>query len=159
MFPLFALLAAHASEPGAFSGTWAWMGGTADEAARAAAIETTVGEMPFLFRPFARARIDTATAIPPRIEIVVSGALVRLWGFETRWDGTPAQHNGDDGAAETVTRRIDGGVLVHVAQQADGLGREEYRLTGVDTLDLQMTVESSQLAIPIRYALHYRRAP
>ena len=159
MFALLSVLAAHASDADRFTGTWAWTGGAADEAARTAAIEATVAEMPFLFRPFARSRIGAATTIPASLQIVVTGAYVRLWGLETRWVGTPVQHTGDGGAPETVTRRIEGPVLVHEARQSDGLGREEYRLTGPDTLTFGMTVESDQLTLPIRYTLHYQRAP
>lgn len=167
MQAMLLVLWAHAGEPGAasvYAGTWRYVGGAADEAARMRAIEATVAEMPFLFQPFALARIDAATPIPSRLTITVSGPEIRLGegaptDVTSRWDGTPVVHAGDGGAEETITRRLVGGRLVHEARQADGYGRDEYTIAADGTLALTVTIGSDQLPRPIRYTLHYRRAP
>lgn len=161
------VLWASATEPvgaAAFAGTWRFSGGVADADARMRAIDATVAEMPYLFQPFARARIDAATPIPPSLAIVVSGAEIRLGtggpaDVVSRWDGTPVVHAGDGGAPETVTRRLVGDTLVHEARQSEGYGREEYALGADGTLALTVTVGSDRLPRPIRYTLHYRRGP
>ncbi|MEQ1565464.1 MAG: hypothetical protein ABMA64_07495 [Myxococcota bacterium] len=152
---------AFASDPlpagaAALGGSWIWSGGAADQAARAAAIDRTVAAMPLLFRPFARARIDAAIPIPSAVTLELTDTSVTVGGLSTGW-GTPLRYTTPDGADEVVTRRLEAGVLVHDGRQDGGSGTESYRLVGPDALEVEIVVESSQLEVPVRYQLHFRR--
>ncbi len=162
--------AARAEPPGAdslgaMSGYWVHVGGDEEEEeeARRAAIERTVQQMPLLFRPFARGRIERATRPVAYHHIGLDGDRLTIQSGThpaviTDVQGSPVQSIGEGGAKEVITRQITGSCLVSRSQQGKSSGSSRFCLSPEgDALTVTLTVQSDQLPSDIVFSVSYRR--
>ncbi len=152
-----------AAEIARFAGAYVYVGGDVESDQRRAAIESTCQRMIPGIRALCNKRIFRATDPPERWVIDVDGEDVTIGhadgeGTRSPWDGTAVDTIGDGGGEQAVTRQLDGGCLVHHAQQAKGSGNDRFCLSADgNTVTVTVTVASNFLPDDVVYTLTYQR--
>jgi hypothetical protein len=145
------------------AGTYAYAGGEQQQKARLAAIEKATDDMFFVTRRVARGRLKDRTAIWANVGFSFDGGMIT-----TTMSKLPTATSPENGAA--VAYRLDGdklrlsqkvaadGRLVQSFANEDGTRTNTYTLSPDGrTLNIAVTVASSQLPAPVSYTLTYVR--
>lgn len=136
---------------------------THNQAVRSAAIERSVQSVSWLFRGFARRRLNTvATACPayqllvsdPSFEVKCDGKTVFAWTFGQT--GTWTTETGDVVEVE-LTEVSDGFNLQFTSGDSGKTFRYQYQPDG--RLRVSQRIHSGMLPVPVEYGLDYVSKP
>ncbi|MFY0535164.1 hypothetical protein [Nannocystis pusilla] len=150
-------------EQNRFAGTFRYAGGEAQRQQLTDAIETTVAQLNALIRGIGRKRLTAANPIREQISFVVEGTKVTATFAAGRTisgtlGGPAVAWTADDGSPLTVAFSIVKGRLVMEFKADDGGRRSVFTLDDSgDKLTMSVTITSSRLDNPLKYALSYRR--
>lgn len=150
-------------EQSRFAGTFRYAGGEAQRQQLTEAIETTVQQLNALIRGIGRKRLTAANPIREQISFVVEGTRVTATFAAGRTisgtlGGPAVAWTADDGSPLTVAFSIVKGRLVMEFKAEDGGRRSVFTLDeSGDKLTMSVTITSSRLENPLKYALSYRR--
>ncbi|WP_177326071.1 hypothetical protein [Nannocystis exedens] len=150
-------------EQNRFAGTFRYAGGEAQRQQLTDAIETTVQQLNALIRGIGRKRLTTANPIREQISFVVEGTRVTATFAAGRTisgtlGGPAVPWTADDGSPLTVAFSLVKGRLVMEFKAEDGGRRSVFTLDeSGDKLTMSVTITSSRLEVPLKYALTYRR--
>ncbi len=156
--PVLAVLSLSAQEP-SLSGTWNQA--KADDIA--AAIDTTVADMLFIKRPFARHKLTNLNPAYRKVMIVISDLEV-LVKFDERApihmpaDGKPAPWTREDGDKFMVAAQVTKDQLIQTFKNDEGERTNIFRLSpDGKSLTMSATIKSPQLPKPLTYAIIFGR--
>ncbi|WP_434423452.1 hypothetical protein [Nannocystis pusilla] len=150
-------------EQNRFAGTFRYAGGEAQRQQLTDAIEATVAQLNALIRGIGRKRLTAANPIREQISFVVEGTKVTATFAAGRTisgtlGGPAVAWTADDGSPLTVAFSIVKGRLVMEFKADDGGRRSVFTLDeSGDKLTMSVTITSSRLDNPLKYALSYRR--
>jgi hypothetical protein len=146
-----------------WNGTYRYVGGDEDDAARLRAIERATEDMMFIARPIARRKLRDATRPYDELTIHVTRAEVTIV-TDVRWttpaDGTPRRRVDASGDAYRVSTRFVEGRLVQRIEDDALRNTNTFRLSP-DGRRMQMRVHivHDRLPAEVGYRLRYRRPP
>ncbi len=150
-----------------FNGTFAYAGGTNEQAVRVQAIDRTVAGMSVFLRPIARPRLNAVTKPYPVIALTIKDerltfarpASAQVPETTATLDGTAAPWTGDDGKPYQASfTEAPEGVLKQVIRASDGGREQTYTLsTDGQTLTVHVTITSGKFDGPLTYTLTYAR--
>lgn len=144
------------------AGTYAFVGGDAEIAAKNAAIDRATDDMFFATRGLARSKLRDVTQPRSPMGIAFTGGDIVV-------TATPTAKSPASGAS--VPYKTGGGETVKLSQRVTAEGKLVQSLVGDNgtrsmtltlgpdgkTLALQAVIESKRLPLPVRYTLTYRR--
>jgi hypothetical protein len=146
-----------------FSGSYRYAGTAAEQRAREAAIDRSVGAFFFAVRGMARTKVADRTRIMPTCKFEFSGGNIRstVPGHAVAVSpetGAPAPYRVDDDSI-VLSQRFDGQRLVQTFRADEGGTRtNEFALSPDGArLTMKATLSSPKLSIPVVYTLTYRR--
>jgi hypothetical protein len=159
---LFATVALAQDTAPSFAGTWIYAGGGGQRAKLEAAIEAATDDMNFIVAPIARSRLRDSTKVRQQLVITLDAGKISVGSEGANPAVTP--NNGSapwvnpDGDTLTVTQKVNGDKLSQTFAAGDGSRNNIYKLNKDGTaLTMNVTVKSSQLTIPLTYALTYKK--
>jgi hypothetical protein len=156
----FAVLPAMAAPP-SLQGTYTLVPEQSDDVGQA--IQNTVAQLNFLFRPIARGRLTKTNKPYQRVILSLSPDEISIITdlrapIKTNPAGAPIKWTREDGEIFDVSTVWDGTTLKQTFAAEDGQRVNEYRATeDGQGMTLQVTVSSSRLKEPLRYRLAYKR--
>ena len=149
-----------------YGGTYQFVGGDAERAAVAAAVDRVVARMSFLARGIARSSLIERAEIREAIGIFFAddGTVTVLSPGElpesSPADGAPVRVVNRFGDKSELSQQFINGVFVQRGRTDDGSGSTVFELRpDGQTLLVHRTMESSKLPQPVKYTLTYRRTP
>lgn len=149
-----------------YGGTYQFVGGGAERAAVAAAVDRAVAPMSFLARGIARSSLIARAEIRPAIAILFGddGTVSVISPGElpesSPADGTPVRVVNRFGDESELSQQFVEGAFVQRGRTDDGSGSTIFELQpDGQTLLVHRTMESSKLPQPVKYTLTYRRSP
>jgi hypothetical protein len=145
-----------------FAGTFRFGGASAEETARRAAIDKTIGTLFFAIRGIARSRLSNGTKIDPWVSFAFGQGQIRMRVPSATDAASPEQGSTvdyvNDGDRVRLSQRLAGGTLTQIFTADEGRRMNEWTLApDARTLVLKVTVTSSKLRIPLVYTLTYQR--
>ena len=127
------------------------------------AIDSVVGELFFLARPFARSKLKAATDPCPKLEIDLEPETVSIGcprdedRFVSPADGARVEMT-FEGETLTLAQEVQGDVIRQRMDGEDGVRINRYRLEGDrETLRMEIELKSPRLPRPVRYAIRYEK--
>jgi hypothetical protein len=149
--------------PWAFAGSYQYVGGVAETDALAAAVETVVQKMNFLFRGIARSRLKKSNRPSPELKLILGDDTITV--VRPGQPAVSAPANGRpvtvrlDGDDFEVTHGFDGDRLYQTFKGPKSFSRNDLVLSpdGL-TLTVFTRIESRHLPIPLLFHMTYRRA-
>jgi hypothetical protein len=147
-----------------FAGTFRFGGATAEEAARRAAIDRTVGSLFFAIRGIARSRLSSGTRIDPWVSFAFGDGKIRM-RVPSSTEASSSEQGSvteyvNNGERSRLSQRLASGKLTQLFVADEGRRMNEWTLTpDGSTLVLKVTVSSSKLSTPLVYVLTYKRSP
>ncbi|MBZ5714582.1 hypothetical protein [Nannocystis pusilla] len=150
-------------EQNRFAGTFRYAGGEAQRQGLTDAIEATVQQLNALIRGIGRKRLTAANPIREQITFAVEGTKITATFAAGRTisgtlGGPAVPWTADDGSPLTVAFSIVKGRLLMEFKADDGGRRSVFTLDeSGDKLTMSVTITSSRLDNPLKYALTYRR--
>jgi hypothetical protein len=158
LVPVLATLSLAAQES-SLSGTWHQT--KSDDIA--AAIDTTVADMLFIKRPFARHKLTNLNPAYRKVMIAISEREV-LVKFDEREpihmppDGKPAPWTREDGDKFMVAAQVSKDQLVQTFKNDEGERTNIFRLSpDGKSLTMSATIKSPQLPKPLTYSISFGR--
>jgi len=149
-----------------YAGTYQFVGGDAERAAVAAAVDRAVAPMSFLARGIARSSLIARAEIRQAIGIFFAddGTVTVLSPGEppesSPADGAPVRVVNRFGDKSELSQQFINGVFVQRGRTDDGSGSTIFELQpDGQTLLVHRTMESGRLPQPVKYTLTYRRTP
>ncbi|MCA9569565.1 MAG: hypothetical protein KC656_17080 [Myxococcales bacterium] len=152
-------MAGALADPGAFAGSWSFVGGEDERKAVGTVVEEGAGRFNFAIRPIARSKLAKVCAIDTGIsfsggtddiQIAFEGENPRTSGGPS--DGTKVQIHG-----ATVAYRVEGRKLTVDGSNENGGKLSVYELVSEGTMRVTHTVSSSTLGDPLSWTLTYRK--
>jgi len=154
--------ATAASLVGPLVGRYRFVGGQAQRAGIARAVEDVVARMGVLSRGIARKRLLAASEIPSTIEIAADGDLVTVAidgrRHVARLGGKSVRVRGRDGKRSHMRYRMHERSLVQVFDASEGDRINTFSPREGGGITLHVTIRSPKLPADVRYRLSYRRA-
>jgi hypothetical protein len=143
-------------------GRFRHVGGATDLEARDAAIDRVTGELPFMVRSRAGAKLRERNAISPEITISKAGEDVNVdfagkVVFTATLGAAPTAVTTPDGRELELSYAMHDASLVQTLQGPKGGMRRVYTALPAGKLVVQVAVSAEALPKPIEYDLHYLR--
>jgi len=146
-----------------FTGNFTYVGGDKQRAAIENAIDYGISNMFIVAKPIARGKLRDKTAIKNAVGFKFANGNVISTASDaspatSRDDGTPAPYVVDGETIRIVQKVTADGHLLQTFSTADGSRLNDYTLSADNkTLTMTVTLTSSRISHPVRYALTYRR--
>lgn len=147
-----------------FAGTYSYVGGDKQKAAIEAAIEKAIDGMFFATKPIARSRLKDKTQIRNPVGFAFGGGniTIKMGGVAdatSKDDGSPAQYKSGSDTVKLTQKFAGDNQIVQVFAADDGTRTNVYTLSADGkTLTVSITLTSSKLSAPVKYALTYRKS-
>ena len=155
--------AAPAVEAPKIEGKYRFVGGDAEKKALEDAIEKVVQEMNFIKRPIARGRLKDRNGIASSWQFTVAGGQIKavaegVMTWTTPESGAQADVKTSTGDDAKLSMKIVDNKLFQTFTTKEGK-REAVFTLGADgaTLKMDVTLTSSQLPMPLKYTLTYKK--
>jgi len=148
-----------------FAGTFLYVGGEKEIAARNAAIEKATESMFFAIRGTARSKLRDSTEVKLSVRFAFGSGNISVFtpgeaAAVSPERGTPAAYKASSGTPMQLTQRLTPDGKIEQIFVSDSGTRSVVFALSADGLTLSAvhTLSSSKLPQPVRYTLTYRRA-
>ena len=144
-------------------GKYRFVGGDAEKKAVEEAIEKVVQEMLFIKRPIARGRLKDRNGVASSWQFATAGGQIKstaegIMTWSSPDDGKPADVKTSTGDDAKLTQKFVDNKLLQTFTTKEGKREDIFTLAadGV-TLKMEVILTSTQLPMPLKYTLTYKK--